>query len=120
MEVKVNANTLVFGFFDGVEVSFTVSNCERKNGNIKVNNIKNIDDDKSNRIPKTVNLADKRLKTSIAKPVIRQYFNFRNNHRALDAAAAMTATETMTKAKKKKKTIPNLRRSNYRGCFSRN
>ena len=71
----LTANTTVLGFFEEVEIAFSVGDCVRTDSCIKVHNIRKIDDEHISEIPTTLCLYDKRLTVqSISKKSIRNYF----------------------------------------------
>lgn len=72
----LNSETKVFGFFSGVEVTFIIGNCMRKDFCIKVLNLKKVDEKQTDEVPSITCIGDSRLVlTSISKPEIREYFS---------------------------------------------
>lgn len=72
----LNSETKVFGFFSGVEVTFIIGDCMRKDFCIKVLNLKKVDKEQIDEVPNVTCIGDSRLVlTSISKPEIREYFS---------------------------------------------
>lgn len=68
--------TAVFGYFEGVEIGFTVGDCKRMPDGIKVSNIRNADEKNNKTIPPTISLSDGRLDIDLTtRRNIRTYFN---------------------------------------------
>ena len=76
MNNVLKTNDAVMALFDGIEIGFTVGDCQRSNGCIKVHNVRKIDETHPGEVPSTLTLNDARItQTSIPKQIIRSYFN---------------------------------------------
>lgn len=101
----LNADTVVCGYFENIEILFAVSDCEKTKTGVKVKNIRRVDEKKPNHfVPLVISLNDDRLElTGVLKKDIREYFN---------------TGESAIKQILKKKYIPNknIRRSGRVFC----
>ena len=72
---NVNGKTVILGFFQGIDIVFTVGDCKRVNQCIKVHNIHSINDPNA-KFPDIISLSDSRLTLQeFNKKDICAYFN---------------------------------------------
>lgn len=76
--------TAVFGYFEEVEIGFTVGDCKRMPDGIKVSNIRNTDDKNNKALPPTISLSDGRLDINpTIRRNIRAYFSIQQTNAPL-------------------------------------